>query len=847
MSLNENSLATVWPYVQRMLDDGISIIPVRDKEELYNGTLYGPKTPCLRDWKQYQSTRPTKEELWYNTERANTTAFALICGRVSGNLFIIDIDVKYKEGCDAVLFGDLAKIYPQLFTRLRIHKTPSGGYHIIYRIIGDKVPGNEKLASRYPTTDELATNPKDKKPKAFIETRGEGGYAVAPPSLGYSVHQDRPIPEITWEEHCSIINLCRSYNEVMKVEKAPKSTQYDNDYYSENPWDHFNNSPAAEDVLVNHGWKIKGQSNQFIWYTRPGKDQGVSASWNKSKRIYYIFTSSTEFDPSTGYQASTALAILKFNGDKKQAYRWLVDQGYGKINPEIENRLITSKAAKKESLPANASAAAREALKKEVERIESVYPHGVFWEYDNGKPKILREFVHSVAAGLGFRDLNGQLVRVVDCFIYPSTEREFLDTLKAYIQEEDYDNYCSIANAYEAFMQRSGRYTMGRVPVIPSESIQRDSRFESVKFFSNGYVTISPNQITFSSYENYTKLVHANRVQKRAFIKFVRNKKQNPLFETFLDKAVNFTYQKNYTLLILGHLIHEFKDDTNGFIVVLTELVDDPNKGGGSGKNIFCSLLKNLTTVVNSPGSQKKFDEKFLQVWNGEKVFCISDVPKHFDFAFLKELSTGTGVLKKLFKDEISIGPADMPKFIIQTNFSYEITDGGVRRRIIPLEFTDFFTKEGGVDTYFNAHFPNDWTDYDWAGFDDLIFQGIQLYMKAGCKLKSAPLSESGWMKQFEQTYGQLTREFIQENISNWTELKNIDQENFNIQYLNFCNANQVHQNYRLSAIKMNRALNDWCIKHRIDFMQNHTTTFNGITKKCRRFLRLDEELPESW
>lgn len=41
----------------------------------------------------------------------------------------------------------------------------------------------------------------------------------------------------------------------------------------------------------------------------------------------------------------------------------------------------------------------------------------------------------------------------------------------------------------------------------------------------------------------------------------------------------------------------------------------------------------------------------------------------------------------------------------MQTNYSYEITDGGLKRRIIPLEFTNFFTDRGGLDVHFKAHF----------------------------------------------------------------------------------------------------------------------------------------------
>jgi len=189
----------------------------------------------------------------------------------------IDIDVKYKPGIDGTLFSDLKQLYPDLYSKLRINKTPSGGYHILYRIESgqNQVPGNTKLAGRQATADELLQKPKTKTYN-FIETRGEGGYAVAPPSLGYAIHQDLSIPVLSWSERCGIINLCRSYSELAEP-KPYTPTKQDSSYYDENPFEHFNGSNEAETILTNHGWKFLKQSNQFIWFTRPDKDKGKRA------------------------------------------------------------------------------------------------------------------------------------------------------------------------------------------------------------------------------------------------------------------------------------------------------------------------------------------------------------------------------------------------------------------------------------------------------------------------------------------------------------------------------------------------------------------------------------------
>jgi hypothetical protein len=253
---------------------------------------------------------------------------------------------------------------------------------------------------------------------------------------------------------------------------------------------------------------------------------------------------------------------------------------------------------------------------------------------------------------------------------------------------------------------------------------------------------------------------------------------------------------------------------------------------------VFSSLFKFTTTYKNIPGTQVQFNEKFLQSWSGQRVFSISDVPKRFDFVFLKELTTGSGILKKLFRDEVALESKDMPKLIISTNYSYEVTDGGLKRRIIPIEFTDFFTRQGGVNAYFNAMFPEDWSAEDWSGFDTIIVQSISAYLAANGRLSPAPLTATGWVKQYEQMFGQLTHQFIANNMESWLYKVEVKNEDFMAQYRAFCMENNIQNKYQLSTTLMNRALEDYCDHYGIDFDKHHQLKLNNINYKCKRFTK---------
>lgn len=791
-----DSLSAVWQQVTDLLAAGVSIIPVRDRAE--DGKP--PKSPYSK-WKEFQERIVTPEELWCDMEEHNTTAIAIICGAVSGNLEAIDIDVKNWPGIDALLFEAIREVYPALWERLRIHSTPSGGFHILYRCAESLGIGNQKLATASTST------------QAGIETRGEGGYIVAPPSLGYQVHQDRPIPMISRELRESLINLARSFNERIKMAPPLTITKEEQHYYDENPFEHFNRSPEAERALLDHAWADAGGNSHYRYFSRPGKSSGISASFNRATCLFYIFTTSTDFDAGQAYTGSTVLAKLRFAGDKKAAYRWLVDQGYGRIKPRVEASIVKIKAVKGQELPANVSPEAKVVyLEKRIE-LAARYPHGTFWEVsEKGAVSINRERIYAVAGATGFRFYEGAVVQIDGMRIMRVTTREFYDSMKRYIGMDE-----EACNALEAFLQRSGEFTSGRLPLLDKVRILESTAIHSYKFYRNGFVLVTATGSTFHEYSTIPgSLIWESQILPRDYV-------QQPvdpqgLYYQFMELAVGVT---DYLQRAIGYLCHEHKEEANAYIILLTEECPNPKQGGGTGKNIFTNLIGCATSLKNLAGTQAQLNEKLLQAWNYERVLAIHDLPKKFNLSFFKELASGAGTLKKLFKDEQSLPSSVMPKFIFTTNFSFDNADGGLRRRIIPVEFTPFFTKAGGVDLHFGKLFPYDWSPKDWTQFDNFIIQSIQLYLGGGGKLSPRALTEDGWLKQFDQLHSPNTREFIQQHWDYFLREKFIPSDKFRDVYLRFCNENSIALPYQLSAQRMNQALEDWSSHHKIAYIPN--------------------------
>lgn len=467
-------------------------------------------------------------------------------------------------------------------------------------------------------------------------------------------------------------------------------------------------------------------------------------------------------------------------------------------------------------------------------------PTPIYKEFWVHNPKthhysISRIEVDRVCIELGFRLYRGDIYQIIGKTLIKRTEREFQDILRTSINTE-LDNYDLIYNAHQTFMQKNSKFIISQLPIITNEQLMNDTPTSCYKFFSNGYLQITPIQIFHKQYNELPedKYILSHKLSDREF-------KINPegKYSEFLRLATNWESHSQNIMSIIGYLCHEYKDETTGYIIVLTEQCPDPKDGGGSGKNLFCNLLSHSTTYHSKNGSQIKFDEKFFQSWNGQRIMGISDVPKNFNFEFLKEPSTGTFILKKLFKDEVEIPVCDGPKFVIQTNYSYEVTDGGLRRRIIPIEFTDFFTKAGGIDQYFDCHFPSGWTKEDWCNYDSIIAASVQEWLSNGRKLYPATLTDTGREKQFEFTYGRNLSDFIRDNFISWTEAIEVKSETIRVALKLFLDDSDVAKQYRPSSQKVASAIKEYAKMNGYDCITNHQIWELSINKKGYKFINL--------
>lgn len=95
------------------------------------------------------------------------------------------------------------------------------------------------------------------------------------------------------------------------------------------PGDDFNAKTAWADLLQPAGWRFAYRRGNREYWTRPGKDFGVSASTGGDADVLFVFSSSTQFTPWLSYTKFGAYAVMAHGGDHSEAARQLRRDGFG--------------------------------------------------------------------------------------------------------------------------------------------------------------------------------------------------------------------------------------------------------------------------------------------------------------------------------------------------------------------------------------------------------------------------------------------------------------------------------------------------------------------------------------
>lgn len=279
------------------------------------------KRPAVPTWQDWKNNRPTLEAIkgyFQNTPHTGV-------GLVTGTTELIDIDVKYDISDVMGRFDrEFSRLYPDLYAKMVIEISPSGGMHYWYNIDEEYIDQNRPLTIRKPTPEEQAKNPRLKH-TTVIETRGFGGQGLCSPTPGYQIIQGdyAKIAKISPQERLSIFEIAFGLSEQIVQREV-----------TQKPGQAFNEGVSISEIvslLARHGWKELRQSTASkIYLNRPGArhPNAVDADILVDKRKFHVFSTSTEFEPG-GHSFFHTYAVLEHRGEYDTAAKALAEQGWG--------------------------------------------------------------------------------------------------------------------------------------------------------------------------------------------------------------------------------------------------------------------------------------------------------------------------------------------------------------------------------------------------------------------------------------------------------------------------------------------------------------------------------------
>lgn len=307
---------------------GLSLIPIKR----------GTKRPMIK-WDEFQRRPATPAEVdgWLSQ---GIGAIGVVCGAVSGGVEVLDFDTVESQDIGLIrgedVFNEWLEACGDIVGRydLPVQRTGSGsGIQLAWRC--DVVEGNQKLA-----WVPNAGVPGGK--ECVIETRGEGGQALLPPSMHpsggtYTLLRGKfsNIQRIRPDEREFMLNVARELTQVDPPDE-PESDPTVYDAYtvrdapvqvpagsvdSEGVVRLYNERHGIVEALLHYGYTDAGHGR----YSRPGQPESAGVSIVDGNRAYAHSSNDVMvFDRSGGNQPFSPFDLFAqydHGGDRKAAVR----------------------------------------------------------------------------------------------------------------------------------------------------------------------------------------------------------------------------------------------------------------------------------------------------------------------------------------------------------------------------------------------------------------------------------------------------------------------------------------------------------------------------------------------
>ena len=779
------------------LQKGISVIPVNKL-----------KVPTIKSWTKFQSELMTiaDAEIYFQ----DAEGIATIGGKVSGGREMIDIDCKYD--LTGTLFENYAELIrnhaPNLIDKLVIVRTPSNGYHLIYRIDGE-CSKNCKLANRYCTDEEVEHNPHEKV-KVLIEIKAEKGYCLAPPTPGYEFQSLRTEAIIiSADERDLLLTLARSFNQVIESEVViPKKIKdVDDSSFIDSPFDDYNLRGDVLTEFTKHGWTIVSENSTRFHLKRPGDTSSkTSGTYHKELNKFYCFSTSTQFESEKAYSKSAVYCLLNCNNDWTKCFKELLNAGYGRVRKQIKHKYASviysmkNDHAEKDEIIDELRKLDGLSINDCAEIIDNYEANqgkkiAQFWEVIPNKDKkpTIKIQLHKFTQFIS-NHLNIYRYKIDNTFRYVKIEKGLIEEVKITdIKDAIYDYIMSLSYVFDSIMRDDLlEIVQQRSNTLFSEAQMEFVEYTNAKILkSDKYFAYFPftNGVARVSFANGIELLDYNHDDIKNYVVWKSSVIKHELdlnydfadhsFYKFIMKINNDDIERaDYCMNIIGYLLHDYKDEMKPYCIIFGEESSSNKVGGGTGKGLLTKAVSKMvkTVTIDGKGFEPTKAFAFQRVTIDTKIILLQDTERNMPFESLFSKITDGLTVEKKNKDELFIDYENSPKFLITTNYNIDNESQAANRRQFLLEFSNFFNDKNTPVDYLGEHLFLGWDTAKWNTFYTFMLGAVQFYLSND--LKKMKESETSIQKRISDKFtSEFYEWFIDRKVDEYIKLSNLYSE----------------------------------------------------------------------
>lgn len=279
--------------------------------------LTNDKRPMLTSWKHLMTQREHPNLHTY------ATAIGVVLGVSSGGAMCLDFDLKNGSEDDWQVFLEMVGLQAEsLLDKCYIERTPSGGYHVIYR-------------SSAPRAKQVLAYNTDK--QGLVEHLGVGNYVAVSPSPNYVVVSGSlaSLPILSEYEEAVLTYSAQVLHKPTAVEDAPivRAIVANDDAYTshDSPFADFNARGDIAPYLESAGWtRTRMNSDGSEYWKHPTATHEVSATYNYGgRKLLHVFSPNTPLKVGSTRHVGV-VGELCFGGDYRALRTHLIEAGFGK-------------------------------------------------------------------------------------------------------------------------------------------------------------------------------------------------------------------------------------------------------------------------------------------------------------------------------------------------------------------------------------------------------------------------------------------------------------------------------------------------------------------------------------